>query len=808
MVKFLNQIDTNENITFIFEQAIKEFLKNIDFFKDLNEFCNWFKNAFKEKGASVFLTLISEDAKLHVVNDQFDIILPLNNLAGIKPETLYQIPEIKEFIPPDSINFPILVKSRTAGFLFVKDVDMENISLIEKINFIIQLIEYFIERKAGNVKNVQELEKRVKTLTSLNEFSLLINSIIYSMGKETLGKVVDFCGQIFESTHCALILNSEEKKESEIVAGWQKDKKDPSWVGLRYGADSPMGIIFNDSMINKNITYLADILLDINILDSLGEFGEIFSLKSTILVPLHRLDSFFGFIAFRNTTGNIERYREIGRTIGHMLSSALLNAKLYKNNIEIKYYLSNLIKNSRDAIISLDLSGKIILWNEGAERIFGYTEAEIKSKNFYYLFSSESRAKVTGEWIEILTGRVIMGEESVGLKKDGNKISVSYTLSPINDNSQNIVGVSIIFRDLTERRKLEQGISESKNRLQAIFDSLNDHIVLFDLQHRILMANKISINFSGFAPRELIGQKNYKLIENIQIDQLSPIEFTIKTKKSFSIDELICENRIFNLKTFPVFDSIRKLTSIILHIRELTKEKNLYAQVLEAERRAIVGELTANITKELYKPVEIVLRQSENLKLSLKGKTNEQKSVAQIIENINNINSIINTLNKFDFNPLTSENQSIVDIKAILAETINLIEQPFISKGIKIRFTPSVDKKFSSFGSYNLLQQAFISIFTNMIRPIDKQKNGNSKENITISLNLIEEENKKLIGIKFSFKGNFADISNHKSKAMKNLSDFAMSSSIFREHGGFIIIEKGNTSQQNFQVFLPYVSDK
>ena len=221
-----------------------------------------------------------------------------------------------------------------------------------------------------------------------------------------------------------------------------------------------------------------------------------------------------------------------------------------------------------------------------------------------------------------------------------------------------------------------------------------------------------------------------------------------------------------------------------------------------------MGELTANITKELYKPVEIVLRQSENLKLSLKGKTNEQKSVAQIIENINNINSIINTLNKFDFNPLTSENQSIVDIKAILAETINLIEQPFISKGIKIRFTPSVDKKFSSFGSYNLLQQAFISIFTNMIRPIDKQKNGNSKENITISLNLIEEENKKLIGIKFSFKGNFADISNHKSKAMKNLSDFAMSSSIFREHGGFIIIEKGNTSQQNFQVFLPYVSDK
>ena len=49
MVKFLNQIDTNENITFIFEQAIKEFLKNIDFFKDLNEFCNWFKNAFKER---------------------------------------------------------------------------------------------------------------------------------------------------------------------------------------------------------------------------------------------------------------------------------------------------------------------------------------------------------------------------------------------------------------------------------------------------------------------------------------------------------------------------------------------------------------------------------------------------------------------------------------------------------------------------------------------------------------------------------------------------------------------------------------
>jgi PAS domain S-box-containing protein len=530
----------NENFITVLDQSIIEIFNQMDNFENIEGFYLWFREKFAQTNSDISLALFNGENILYLVNDER--ILNFNEPAiqeNLKNGSLLLSNELKKLLPGKSKIY--LIKNagtagneRVFGFLYSKNQEESSDILDQKFDFFARQIGYFLKKQENKLSRnyIDNLESKVKTLTGLNNFSLLISSLIYNLDKDTLTKVVAFCGHIFESSHCALIMLSDQRKEAEIVAGWQKDNPSVPWVGLKYAIDSPLGIVLNETLYNKNVVSLSEILNDPNLINSLGEFSEIFDLNTTILIPLFRLDNFFGFLVFRNkdlikpisventnypteekeSSLYLQRFEELGSTIAHILSGALLNAKLYNNNIEIKFYLSNLIKSSRDAIISLDLSGKIILWNQGAQDIFGFNEEEIIGKNFYYLFSSESRIKVTGEWIEILTGRVIMGEEGIGLKKEGDKISISYTLSPINDKANDIIGVSIIFRDLTERKKLEQDISDSKNRLQAIFDSLSDHIVLFDLQHKILMANKIAINFTGLAPRELIGQNRYQLI--------------------------------------------------------------------------------------------------------------------------------------------------------------------------------------------------------------------------------------------------------------------------------------------------------
>jgi PAS domain S-box-containing protein len=823
-----------ENFIIIIDDAIRDLFYRLDKFENPDAFYQWFRDKFSSTNSGISIAFFIDEKVLYLVNE--DRLLNINyqsiqeNLKkGNLPGT-----EIKQFFPVKAKIIPVKNNDKIIGFLYIKDFEEMagppgNEILTQKFDFFVQQISYFFNKQdnegpAGKFSQqyIESLESKVKTLTGLNNFSLLISSIIYNMDKETLAKVVSFCGQIFEASHCALIMLSEPRKEAEIVAGWQKDHREVSWVGLKYAVDSPLGIILNETLYNKSVVSLSDVLIDYNLVNSLGEFSEIFDLKTTILFPLFRLDNFFGFLVFRNdkikklqstvsrkndsgkageTSDSLilQRFEELGVTLAHILSGALLNAKLYNNNIEIKFYLTNLIKSSRDAIISLDLSGKIILWNQGAQDIFGFNEEEILGKNFYYLFSSESRIKVTGEWIEILTGRVIMGEEGIGLRKDGEKISISYTLSPINDKSNEIIGVSIIFRDLTERKKLEQDISESKNRLQAIFDSLSDQIVLFDLQHKILMANKMAINFTGLAPRELIGQNRYKLIDNIFIDGITPIELTVKTKKSYLADEYIFENRVFNIKTFPVFDSLGNLTSVILHARDLTREKSLYNQVMESERMAIIGELTTGITHELNNPLSIILSYAENLKANLKKDSQEYNHSDVIITNTNRISSIIEILNKFTYNTQINEPKTLVDLNNIIKENLNLIERLYTVRGIKINFN-SVTEKLTTYGYQNQLQQVILSIMANSFNPLNSNKKSNFKGEIDITTNKVIYQDENFSEIRFSCSG-YPLPAKTNNKFTKHI---ALTTAVIKEHGGNINFEKKGNNLQLISIHLPF----
>lgn len=121
----------------------------------------------------------------------------------------------------------------------------------------------------------------------------------------------------------------------------------------------------------------------------------------------------------------------------------------------IQQRLAAIVQSSDDAIIGKTLDGIITNWNPGAERIFGYTAAEVIGKPKTILFPPER----LGEEVLILE-RLRQGIptdhiETVRVRKDGTQIWVSLTISPIRDGSNQIVGASTIARDITQRKKVE-----------------------------------------------------------------------------------------------------------------------------------------------------------------------------------------------------------------------------------------------------------------------------------------------------------------------------------------------------------------
>ncbi|MGB4497575.1 MAG: PAS domain S-box protein, partial [Methylococcaceae bacterium] len=130
-------------------------------------------------------------------------------------------------------------------------------------------------------------------------------------------------------------------------------------------------------------------------------------------------------------------------------------------------YYAAIVQSSDDAIMSKDVNSIITGWNPSAERIFGYTAEEMIGDSMLKLFPPEHFDEEKQIMAKILRGETIKHFESVRLRKDGSRINVSVTISPILDEVGNVIGTSKISRDITEQKRAEQKLAEAKEAAEA-----------------------------------------------------------------------------------------------------------------------------------------------------------------------------------------------------------------------------------------------------------------------------------------------------------------------------------------------------
>lgn len=141
---------------------------------------------------------------------------------------------------------------------------------------------------------------------------------------------------------------------------------------------------------------------------------------------------------------------------------------LYREVTQTKEYLESLIENSADAIVTSNLNGVVTSWNQGAERIYGYTEEEAMGK--YLPFVPESLKEAEREYTERVRNEEVMKDiETFRKKKDGTLIEVSLTLSPIKDASGSTIGVSGISRDISGKKAVEKELIKRNQELSRLF---------------------------------------------------------------------------------------------------------------------------------------------------------------------------------------------------------------------------------------------------------------------------------------------------------------------------------------------------
>jgi PAS domain S-box-containing protein len=129
--------------------------------------------------------------------------------------------------------------------------------------------------------------------------------------------------------------------------------------------------------------------------------------------------------------------------------------------------LAAIVASSDDAIVGKDLNGIITSWNLGAERIFGYTADEMIGSSIMRLIPPDHQEEESEILSRIRCGERFGHFETIRVAKDGRRLSVSITVSPIKDTTGNVVGASKVARDITERKAAEEALSKAMEEAET-----------------------------------------------------------------------------------------------------------------------------------------------------------------------------------------------------------------------------------------------------------------------------------------------------------------------------------------------------
>jgi PAS domain S-box-containing protein len=147
-------------------------------------------------------------------------------------------------------------------------------------------------------------------------------------------------------------------------------------------------------------------------------------------------------------------------------SLMLEKVRLQKELIETKNFLESIVEKAGDAISVVDLGGKVLYWNEGAEQIYGYQKEEVMGKKLsQFLYPKDEKLRAEEEKLmdqfmaRVRKGEVVPNVEVKRQTKDGREIITSMTISPLRDSEGRIIGVSRICKDITHLKKAEERLT-------------------------------------------------------------------------------------------------------------------------------------------------------------------------------------------------------------------------------------------------------------------------------------------------------------------------------------------------------------
>jgi hypothetical protein len=399
--------------------------------------------------------------------------------------------------------------------------------------------------------------------------------------------------------------------------------------------------------------------------------------------------------------------------------------------------LSALVESSDDAIISMSLDGIIQTWNRGAERLFGYTAAEVIGQSITILVPPEHAEEEPEILRRIGRGERIDHYETIRLRKDGGPVHISLSVSPIRDAEGTIIGASKIARDITGRKAAELAAAQ----LAAIVESSDDAILSKTLDGIIVSWNAAAERLYQYAANEVIGRHVSLLMVPTDVHELPGIMTRLRHGERIEHHETKRVRKDgtrvqVSVTISPVRNAAGDIIGASAIARDMSERRRLEEQrirLLEEEREAHAAtqrarqeaeqtsrakdEFLAMVSHELRTPLNAIGGWLHVVRAKKDDPALVERALETIARNARLLTKVVNDLldvSRFVAGRIAVDRQ-LVDIPPVVQTVLDAVRPVAIEKGVVVESTmdPWVGPVL---GDSERLQQVIGNIVGNAIK--------------------------------------------------------------------------------------------
>jgi PAS domain S-box-containing protein len=420
------------------------------------------------------------------------------------------------------------------------------------------------------------------------------------------------------------------------------------------------------------------------------------------------------------------------------------------------FWLAAIIESANDAIISKTLDGIITSWNNGAQRIFGYTADEVIGKPVTILIPAGHEDEEPAILARLRAGKRIEHYETVRLTKDGRLIDISLTVSPIRAADGEIIGASKVARDITDQRQARHALDEASTRLRLALEAARLGDWSWDVRTDVVTLSETAARIFGIPPGPQMTWTQLRGLLHVEDREPAKlaVEQALATQADYDIEYRVMRDNNsvvwVSAKGRGIYDDDGTVSGMLGFVQDITTRKTneetlrqqaealltlndtaqtaraeaeyaaaqnerLYRQAEESSR--LKEEFLATISHELRTPLSAILGWTRMLRMGQLSPENSAKALdtiernaraqSQLVDDLLDVSRIITGKLRMDVRP--SDPNSFIDA------AVEAVKPAADAKGVRVQKV--VDTGAISIpGDPGRLQQVVWNLLANAIK--------------------------------------------------------------------------------------------